>query len=213
MFNQTFWQDRVTEYKDRYRETQNPDGTFTHTRVDGEVIQEGTPHNQTNMNRIGNGIQDSHMAQAILSFGMYHNGQAFNAAIAELQAKADTADAGLTDIGNAIRILGFGNLQQQRQNEANDALMAAEALGELQEITLTNNQKFPFNSSVDSPKTVALRQARKNLFYSVETMVIAHTGMVGDIQISDKALNGFKVAFTGSGTSVTLAVRIKGGMT
>lgn len=36
---------------------------------------------------------------------------------------------------------------------------------------------------------------------------------MGDIVISDKALNGFKIAYTGSGSSVKLAVRIKGGMT
>ena len=38
-------------------------------------------------------------------------------------------------------------------------------------------------------------------------------GQVGEIIVSDKALNGFKIAYTGSGSSVTLAVRIKGGMT
>ena len=31
MYRQTRWEDRVTEYEDRYKETQNPDGTFTHT--------------------------------------------------------------------------------------------------------------------------------------------------------------------------------------
>ena len=91
--------------------------------------------------------------------------------------------------------------------------MDAEVLGELHTITLTNTQKFPFNSSVDSPKTIALTTTRKNLFYTVEAEVVAHTGMVGDVTVSDKALNGFKIAFTGSGSSVTLAVRVKGGMT
>jgi hypothetical protein len=36
---------------------------------------------------------------------------------------------------------------------------------------------------------------------------------VGSIEISAKALNGFKVAFTGSAKSVTLQIRVKGGMT
>ena len=58
MYRQTRWEDRVTEYEDRYRETQNPDGTFTHTEVPGEIIQEGTPQNQTNFNNMENGIQD-----------------------------------------------------------------------------------------------------------------------------------------------------------
>ncbi len=224
MFSQPFFEDRVTQYKNRYRETENPDGSFTHERVEGEIIQQGTPHNQTIMNTLGNGIQDSHMAQAVLAFWMYHNSKTVSTVEADLQAKtealeqaisenAETADFGMTDLNDAIRIISFGNLQQQRQNEANDALMAAEALGELQEITLTNNQRFPFNSTVDSPRTVALSQVRKNLFYSIEAIVISHEGMVGDVQFSDKALNGFKISFTGSGTSVTLAVRVKGGMT
>ena len=74
-------------------------------------------------------------------------------------------------------------------------------------------RSFPFNSSVDSPETIAMTTTRKTLFYTVETEVKEHTGLVGDIIISDKALNGFKIAYTGSGSSVKLAVRIKGGMT
>lgn len=91
--------------------------------------------------------------------------------------------------------------------------MDAEIKGELHEITLTNTQRYPFNSSVDSPRTVAMIQTRRNLFYSVEAEVLESDGQVGEIIVSDKALNGFKIAYTGSGSSVTLAVRIKGGMT
>ncbi len=174
MYKQTKWQDRVTEHEDRYKETENPDGTFTHTPVEGEIIQVGTPQNETNFNNMEAGIQDATLA---------------------------------------AQILGWGNLHQQRRNDAHEASMDAEVLGELHTITLTNTQKFPFNSSVDSPKTIALTTTRKNLFYTVEAEVVAHTGMVGDVTVSDKALNGFKIAFTGSGSSVTLAVRVKGGMT
>lgn len=170
MYRQTEWQDRVTEYEDRYRETENPDGTFTHTPVEGEIIQIGTPQNQTNFNNMENGIQDATLA---------------------------------------AQILGWGNLHQQRRND----VVEADALGEYHEVTLTNTQGFPFNSSVDSPTTVALTTTRHSLFYTVDTEVKEHIGLVGDIIISGKALNGFKIAYTGSGSSVTLAVRIKGGMT
>ena len=91
--------------------------------------------------------------------------------------------------------------------------MAEEIAGETKTVTLTNTQKRPFNSTLDSPRSIALSKARKNLFYSVETEVTAHTGLVGEIEVSDKALNGFKIAYTGSGSSVTLTLRIKGGMT
>ena len=173
MYNQTQWQDRVTEFEDRYRETENPDGTFTHTPVEGEIIQKGTPQNQTNFNNMENGIQDATLA------------------------------------GNFIAWL---NLHQQRKNDTHQAIVESEIHGELHEITLKNTATLPFNSTADSPAIVALAKTRKTLFYSVEAEVTAHSGLVGDIIISDKALNGFKIAYTGSGSSVTLAVRIKGGM-
>ena len=56
MRNWTMWQDHVTEYEDRYRETQNDDGSVTHTPVPGSVIQQGTPQNAANFNRIEDGI-------------------------------------------------------------------------------------------------------------------------------------------------------------
>ncbi len=173
MYNQTKWEDRVTQYEDRFRETQNPDGTFTHTPVEGEIIQVGTPQNQTNFNNMENGIQDSTLA------------------------------------GN---ILAWLNLHQQRRNDRHESIIDSEILGELHNITLTNTANLPFNSTFDSPVTIALNTTRKNLFYSVEPEIKESSGIVGDIIISNKALNGFKIAFTGSGKSVTLAVRIKGGM-
>lgn len=174
MYRQTRWEDEVTEYEDRYRVTQNPDGTFNHKEVPGEIIQEGTPQNQTNFNNMENGIQDATMAAQILAWANFH---------------------------------------QQRHNDEHESSVDAEIKGELHEITLTNTQRYPFNSSVDSPHTVAMTQTRRNLFYSVEAEVLESDGQVGEIIVSDKALNGFKIAYTGSGPSVKLAVRIKGGMT
>ena len=174
MYKQTEWKDHVTEFSDRFRETNNPDGTVTHTPIEGEVLQQGTPQNQTNFNNIENGVQDAHIAAAII---------------------------------------GWANLQQQRKNDAHIAAIEAETTGELQTITLKNSASAPFNTSSDTPTTVALKTVRKNLFYSVEAEILEHSGIVGEIVISDKAMNGFKIAYTGSGSSVKLAVRIKGGMT
>lgn len=173
MYKQKEWFDHVTEFTDRFKEVNNPDGSVTHTPVEGEILQQGTPQNQTNFNNMENGIQDAHLAAAFI---------------------------------------GWANLQQQRVNDAHRELMDSEVLGELHEITLANTGAYPFNSSSDSPTTVALKTTRKTLFYTVEAEILDHTGEVGDIIISDKALNGFKIAFTGSGSSVTLAVRVKGGM-
>lgn len=55
-YNRTFWQDHVTQYEDRFKEVQNTDGTITHTPIEGEVLQQGTPQNQTNFNNIEEGI-------------------------------------------------------------------------------------------------------------------------------------------------------------
>ena len=73
-------------------------------------------------------------------------------------------------------LIAFGNMQQQRLNDAQFDLIASEALGESHTVTLTNTQKFPFNSTVDSPVTVALTTRRKNLFYTVEPEISSQIG-------------------------------------
>ena len=76
-------------------------------------------------------------------------------------------------------------------------------------MTLTNTAKYPFNNSIAS---VSMEQARKTKNYTVEAEVTAANGNVGEIVVSDKTLNGFKIAFTGSAKSVTVAIKIKGGI-
>ena len=190
MYTQTQWFDRVTEFEDRYREVNNTDGSITHVPVEGEIIQVGTPQNQTNFNNMENGIQDVHIAAALLAFWQHQQ-----------ETGPDSAD----DASIAQLIFAFGNYHHARQVDE-------EIEGELKTVILTNSQDQPFNSTMDTPVSVALATARKNLFYSVETEVLEHSGLVGDIQVRDKALNGFKLLFTGSGSSVKLAVRVKGGM-
>lgn len=48
--------------------------------------------------------------------------------------------------------------------------------------------------------------------YIVETEIVDYTGgFPGDIVITDKLLNGFKMAHTGSAKSVTVKIYVKGG--
>jgi hypothetical protein len=122
-------------------------------------------------------------------------------------------ESGVMDVSIANAILTFGFLQHQRDYDAFKALMQAEVLGETKEITLTNTQKYPFNSTMDSPVSIALATVRKNLYYTVEVEVGESTGDIGNVHIVDKALNGFKIYFDGSASSVKLVLRIKGGMT
>ena len=65
---------------------------------------------------------------------------------------------------------------------------------------------------MDNPATVNMSKTRKNLYYTVEAAVESHNGEVGEIHITDKALNGFKVSYDGPAKSAKIILRIKGGM-
>ena len=115
-------------------------------------------------------------------------------------------DWGILDNDIALRIL----TQHARMTDDHFEGLDAETAPETGVITLTNTKKQPFNNSV---QTVAFETVRDNLDYIVEFVVHSFSGgCVGDIIISDKALNGFKVAFDGSAASVTGKYIVKGGM-
>lgn len=77
-------------------------------------------------------------------------------------------------------------------------------------VTLTNSAKYPFNNS---QQTVALAAQRNTPAYVVITEVKSFVGNVGEIVVTDILANGFKIAFTGSATSVTVEYKILGGYT
>lgn len=75
--------------------------------------------------------------------------------------------------------------------------------------TLTNSLAFPFNNSVVS---VPLTVTRDNLNYVVEVIKVEPTGgPAGEIEITDRQVNGFKMAFTGSASSVKVTYAVIGG--
>lgn len=74
---------------------------------------------------------------------------------------------------------------------------------------LTNGAKYPFNSSQAS---VALTLGRENGDYIVLTEVVSADGNVGEVIVSDKLTNGFKLAFTGSAASATINYIVIGGL-
>lgn len=76
-------------------------------------------------------------------------------------------------------------------------------------VTLTNSQAFPFNNSI---VTVPLTVTRDNLNYVVEVIKIEPTGgPSGDIDVTERQTNGFKMAFTGSASSVKVTYAVIGG--
>lgn len=61
-YKRTNWKDRVVERPRTYNQVTNQDGTVTQTLAPGQIIEQGTPQNATNFNKIEEGLQ--HMAIA-----------------------------------------------------------------------------------------------------------------------------------------------------
>jgi len=136
--------------------------------------------------------------------GAYAPADDFNALVLDVEAVQIQARANEL----AVREIVASLLQDERQIAK---LVTAASATETGTITLTNTKAYPFNNS---KVTVAITNTRQNLFYDVETEVTAYSGgLPGDIIVSDKQLNGFKLEFDGSAKSVTIAYKIKEGMT
>jgi len=162
MYNKTNWIDHVTQYEDRFTETNNSDGTVTHIPVEGVVMQQGTPQNAQNFNN--------------MEYGIFGSNEMGNEAMRSLLHAKQT-----------IKKL----------------------IGAVVVTTLTNTNSYPFNNS---KKTIALSELRDTLNYTVDVEAAAvGGGAVGEIVITDKQLNGFKIEHTGSAKSVTIKCVVKGG--
>ncbi len=75
-------------------------------------------------------------------------------------------------------------------------------------VTLNNTQTYPFNNS---QKSVPLAIRRENSDYIVIAEVKKAAGNVGEIVVSDKLVNGFKLEYTGSAKNATIEYQIIGG--
>ena len=119
------------------------------------------------------------------------SGEVIQAGTDQSAAHFNNMESGITDasVATAMLLIAAGELQSQTEIEKNTA-------------------SYPFNNST---KTVSLAITRDNTDYTVDVDIQAHTGNVGEIQIYDKQLNGFKVKYDGSAESATLILRIKGG--
>lgn len=83
--------------------------------------------------------------------------------------------------------------------------------GERFDVSLTNSKAYPFNNS---KQTVNLATSRNTKDYTVLVEVKSKTGdgAVGDIIISDKLVNGFKIEFTGAATGAVVTCIVQGGV-
>ena len=128
-----------------------------------------------------------------------------NAAANDAAAALDEAK-GYTDTEQAAELhdrkISFGLLLNYvRQNK-----IAAEYGTK----TLTNSQKFPFNDSLTS---VALANTLPDTNYAVITQIKSASVNAGDVEVSDKLVNGFKLSYTGSAQSVVVDYIVIGGFT
>lgn len=121
--------------------------------------------------------------------------------------------AGLATIKNLEDLQDF--LEARLDEQAIGLRITRDAVDELVGFTisktLTNSESYPWNNSLT---TVALSGAQERLStdYTVTWEIVSVTGgFVEDVIISNKLVNGFKVAFSGSATSVTLKLYVKGG--
>lgn len=77
------------------------------------------------------------------------------------------------------------------------------------DVVLTNSQEYPFNNSKATVSFPALRNTKD---YYVIPELLEADGEVGEYEVSDKLLNGFKLAFTGSAKTVKVRCYVIGGM-
>lgn len=108
------------------------------------------------------------------------------------------------------RLLSAGEVANIALMKAMTANQKAEGLtGEVAEATLTNTKEYPFNNS---KKTLALVNTRGTLDYTVTVeATTADTGGIGEIKVTDKQLNGFKIEYTGTAKSVAVKCYVQGG--
>lgn len=75
-------------------------------------------------------------------------------------------------------------------------------------VTLTNTAMYPNNNSV---RTVSLARIKENGDYVVLADIVSFDGNIGEIVVSDKLTNGFKIGYSGSAKSATINYTVIGG--
>ena len=121
---------------------------------------------------------------------------------------------GLFDVHLAYSTFVQGWLQFKRwiENVLGTAIgkLEADDTPEIKTVTLTNNQKWPFNNS---QQTVSLATNRPTTNYTVDAEIKSVAGgTVQDVLITDRLANGFKVAFDGDAAGAVVKLIIKGGI-
>lgn len=133
-------------------------------------------------------------------------------ASASLVTKADLdaiEDEIRFDTDTSVKLVTNMLRQVSWAQEADAAAISKLELMEKGSVTLTNTDTFPFNNSV---KSVSLKNERATKDYIVTIISSsAASGNIGEVVVSDRLVNGFKLAYTGSAASVTVEYMVTGG--
>ena len=81
--------------------------------------------------------------------------------------------------------------------------------GQVLNVELNNTRKFP---ATNAEKTVTLPKTVNNVDYGVTAEIIEADGPVECVEVYGKALNAFKVNYSGSARNVTLKLHVTGGL-
>ena len=200
-YNRTFWQDKVVD--------QN-----------GNVIQVGTLQDQDHFNNMEEGIfNNNNLIVEMLRVMILNDGR-----IDSLEGRSTTNE---DDIAAQVakEAQDIATLtKQESEDDHNARQTSAELLraillhdtevnalkGEVITKTLTNSLTYPFNNS---KTTIQLSGPKVNSDYTVDIQVDdVEGGAVGDFYVTDKLINGFKLEYTGSATSVAVTLHIRGGI-
>jgi len=143
-----------------------------------------SPSNRYNVTNNADGTKTITKAGTVMQPGTFQDQQHFN-----------NMEVGITDTQIAVMML----INAMRQNEWEV---------ERGQLTLTNSAIYPINNSVQS---VALQLPKENGDYIVLAEVVSCSGNAGEVVVSDKLANGFKIGYTGSAKSAVVQYTVIGG--
>ena len=116
-----------------------------------------------------------------------------------------------TNFGN----MDFGTLENALMSaySAINIRLAQESVddmrGQVISVDLENTLKFP---ATNAEKTITLPQTVNKVDYDVFAEVVSADGPVERVEVYGKALNAFKVCYSGSAKNVTVKLHVTGGL-
>ncbi len=99
MYTPTQWKDRIVEKPRTFQVQNNPDSTITLIPAPGTVVQEGTPVNATNLNKLEQGLA-SHTAEKATEQNYGHvkvDGETITASNGIISAQTQIVDTVTSD--------------------------------------------------------------------------------------------------------------------